>query len=230
MTGHVQTPTGGTAGPAHHPLLPADCDVLRDMLGWRVRDLRVEVCEGGRGRTDSYHAKQLAQHAAMAVTDLPLVANRIEVACLGRASSRPGGAEFSERADGRPPRRVLLATGDSRLLSAGRDHLTERGCVVATAAGGVECVARLREFAPDVVVLDTDLLWGGADGVLARLRAAGDAKVPVVLLASPSDVLPWLVGRVADPVAAEIEKPVAMDTLWRAVRSAAGEAAAGPEA
>ena len=40
----------------------------------------------------------------------------------------------------------------------------------------------LREFAPDAVVLDTDLLWGGADGVLADLRARGNRPVPVVLL------------------------------------------------
>jgi hypothetical protein len=32
-----------------------------------------------QGRTGTYHAKQIAQHAAMELADLPIVANEIEV-------------------------------------------------------------------------------------------------------------------------------------------------------
>ena len=55
---------------------------LQTRLGSRVRQLRV-VCrnEGvvlyGSART--YHAKQLAQHLVMEITDLPILANEIEV-------------------------------------------------------------------------------------------------------------------------------------------------------
>ena len=45
-------------------------------------DLRLVVLDQGvvlEGRATCYYAKQLAQHVAMAVTGLPLVANRIEV-------------------------------------------------------------------------------------------------------------------------------------------------------
>jgi hypothetical protein len=55
--------------------------VLR-RLGNRIRDLRVEVQEAGvilRGRTTTYHVKQLAQHAAMELGNLPVLANDIEV-------------------------------------------------------------------------------------------------------------------------------------------------------
>lgn len=55
---------------------------LRAQLGRRIRDLNLEVRDGGlilRGRADSYHAKQLAQHAVMSMTNLPLAANQIEV-------------------------------------------------------------------------------------------------------------------------------------------------------
>ena len=51
-------------------------------LGRRVRGLQVLVQEAGvvlRGRAPTYYAKQLAQHALMAVSDLPIVANAIEV-------------------------------------------------------------------------------------------------------------------------------------------------------
>ncbi len=51
-------------------------------LGNRIRDLRVLIRPEGmilQGRAATYHAKQLAQHAAMELADLPILANRIEV-------------------------------------------------------------------------------------------------------------------------------------------------------
>lgn len=56
--------------------------ILRQELRGRVRDLRLEVTEGGLillGCCVSYHSKQLAQHALIGKTDCPIVANRIEV-------------------------------------------------------------------------------------------------------------------------------------------------------
>lgn len=51
-------------------------------LGGRVRDLRLVLQDHGlvlRGRAPTYHAKQLAQHAVMTATRLPILANEIEV-------------------------------------------------------------------------------------------------------------------------------------------------------
>ena len=51
-------------------------------LGNRIRDLRVRIHPGGmvlQGRTATYHAKQLAQHAAMELAELPILANDIQV-------------------------------------------------------------------------------------------------------------------------------------------------------
>jgi hypothetical protein len=56
--------------------------LLQRRLGNRIRDLSVLVVPGGlvlQGRTATYHAKQLAQHALMELCDLPIVANDIEV-------------------------------------------------------------------------------------------------------------------------------------------------------
>jgi hypothetical protein len=49
-------------------------------LAGRVRDLRLRVGERGvtlRGYARTYYAKQLAQHAVMEATDLPVAANEI---------------------------------------------------------------------------------------------------------------------------------------------------------
>jgi hypothetical protein len=56
--------------------------LMQSRLGHRIRDLRVLVLPGGvilQGRATTYHAKQLAQHAAMQLSSLPILANEIEV-------------------------------------------------------------------------------------------------------------------------------------------------------
>ena len=68
------------------PPLVTDEERLENMLlrrlGNRVRDLRVTVLPAGvilHGRTATYHAKQLAQHAAMELGEMPILSNDIEV-------------------------------------------------------------------------------------------------------------------------------------------------------
>jgi len=56
--------------------------LLQRRLGNRIRDLRIRLQAEGvilHGRTATYHAKQLAQHAAMELGNLPILANDIEV-------------------------------------------------------------------------------------------------------------------------------------------------------
>jgi hypothetical protein len=55
---------------------------LRVRLSGRVRDLQVLGRDNGlvlQGRSRTYYGKQLAQHAVMEATALPIVANEIEV-------------------------------------------------------------------------------------------------------------------------------------------------------
>src|SRR5262249_13722945 len=55
---------------------------VQDELIGRVRDFRLMMGEGGLvlvGRTSTYYAKQLAQEAVMRATNLPIVANEIDV-------------------------------------------------------------------------------------------------------------------------------------------------------
>jgi hypothetical protein len=55
---------------------------IRRRLSGRVRDFQLVVRDRGlvlRGRSRTYYAKQLAQHAVMETTSLPIRANQIEV-------------------------------------------------------------------------------------------------------------------------------------------------------
>src|SRR5207253_2004545 len=55
---------------------------IRHRLGNRVRDLRIIVRQEGmilQGHASTFYAKQLAQHAAMELAELPILANDIEV-------------------------------------------------------------------------------------------------------------------------------------------------------
>lgn len=56
--------------------------LLQRRLNGRVRDLRLLVQELGiilQGQTSTYYAKQMAQHAAVEITGLTILANEIEV-------------------------------------------------------------------------------------------------------------------------------------------------------
>ena len=58
-----------------------EAQVQTRLIG-RVADLRIEEQENGliiRGRSGTFYAKQLAQHAVTAVTPTPIAANEIEV-------------------------------------------------------------------------------------------------------------------------------------------------------
>jgi hypothetical protein len=61
----------------------ADLEVnVQRRLGGRVREFRLVVQDCGlvlQGHSQTYHAKQLAQHAIMEATQVPILANDIEV-------------------------------------------------------------------------------------------------------------------------------------------------------
>lgn len=84
--------------------------------------------------------------------------------------------------------RVLIADPDEYLLDSYRQYLERDGFEVFTAASGLECVARLRDQAPDVLILEPALPWGWGDGVLAMMRDELDVpRVPVIVLSYGGD-------------------------------------------
>jgi two-component system, OmpR family, response regulator MprA len=76
---------------------------------------------------------------------------------------------------------ILVVDDDAGLRRALRRVLASQGFEVEVAAGGDEALARLRERAYDLVVLD--VMMPGSDGieVCERLRSCGD-RLPVLML------------------------------------------------
>ncbi len=109
--------------------------------------------------------------------------------------------------------RVLIADSDQSLLRVYRELLPQAIFEVMTASSGLECVARLRERVPNVLVLEPQLPWGGGDGVLATMRGMPDlAAVPVMILTSCRDRR--VLDRVAPfPICDYQVKPVPPDRL-----------------
>jgi carbon storage regulator len=78
--------------------------------------------------------------------------------------------------------RILIADRDEFLLATYREHLCRYGAIVATATTGLTCLEQLRDFLPDVLVLDPAIPWGGGDGVLALMHEEPAIRPASVLL------------------------------------------------
>ncbi len=115
--------------------------------------------------------------------------------------------------------RVLVADGDESFLEIVQCFLWDWGHEAETAADGLECMAILREFFPDVLVLDQELLWGGSDGVLSKM--AEDALLPdmAVILTGNEEIAESLVGLSSLPVAC-LAKPYRLNELLTHIQSA----------
>ncbi|MFL0564809.1 response regulator transcription factor [Microbacterium sp. 179-I 1D1 NHS] len=90
------------------------------------------------------------------------------------------------RVDGSPVR-VLVVDDEANLSDLLRMALQNEGWDARTAANGQEALNLVREFAPDLLVLD--IMMPGIDGmeVLKRLRTAGN-DVPVLFLTAKDAV------------------------------------------
>jgi DNA-binding response OmpR family regulator len=81
--------------------------------------------------------------------------------------------------------RVLIADADWKLLGRYESFLEESGLEVVTASTALQCVELLRDFEPDVLVLEEELPWGQGDGVLDLMQTEPDVPVrPVIVLSS----------------------------------------------
>jgi DNA-binding response OmpR family regulator len=66
--------------------------------------------------------------------------------------------------------RLLWADADPTLSEVCARYFTQRGFDVRTSSSALDCLLQLGDFRPEVVVLDENLLWGGAAGLIERLR------------------------------------------------------------
>jgi DNA-binding response OmpR family regulator len=115
--------------------------------------------------------------------------------------------------------RVLMADPDESLQSVYREPLMHEGFELLTAVSGLECVARMKEHSPEVLVLEPQLPWGGGEGVLSVMgEIPWLAAVPVMVLTSCRD--PHLMEAVTRfPVSDYQVKPLAPDRLAGRLRA-----------
>lgn len=108
--------------------------------------------------------------------------------------------------------RVLVADTDEVVLEIIQSFLWDRGHEAEVACDGLECISILREFAPDVLVLDQDLLWGGSNGVLAQMN--DDPLLPLipVILTAQGQIDDELIALTCLPVAC-LQKPYRLGEL-----------------
>ncbi len=126
---------------------------------------------------------------------------------------------------GRKKVRVLLADANEQLAEIYRYFLASRGHAVEVAHSDLDCLVRLRQNRPEILVLDLDLVRSGWAGVLVWLRAPEHGPAPAILLTATDDARDALAAVGLPPVAGCLRKPFDLDALVEGVRVAAAPVA-----
>ncbi len=156
---------------------------------------------------------------------------RGEVVQPARSADDSRESAAAESEDPIMPVRVLIADPDEYLLDSYRGYLEQHGFAVLTATTGLECVQRLRDSGPDVLVLEPSIPWGWGDGVLAMMHEESDVpSLPVIVLTYGCDrsVLYRLAPYRIDDYQVKPMRPRQLAELIRAV-AARGKCEASPE-
>lgn len=118
--------------------------------------------------------------------------------------------------------RVLIADADPHLARLLCKFLSGHGYAGVAASHAGECLTKLRDLAPDLVVLDLALPRCEGDGVLSCLRGERHAALPRVVLTAPWST--HCLGRlIVPPVVGCLLRPFSRTGLLNAVRRALGE-------
>jgi len=119
-------------------------------------------------------------------------------------------------------RRVLLTTDDQVAKTAYPPLLESLGYEVELVHDGLECYQKLRQEPPDILIMESNLKWDGADGVVDQMRDDPDLfAIPVVMITDESN--PYLLADwMEDPVVACLKKPFPLSDLLQNVLLADG--------
>jgi DNA-binding response OmpR family regulator len=116
--------------------------------------------------------------------------------------------------------RILLAEDDEEFVELLQPFLSERGYECEAVNDGLRCLSMLRQFEPDILVLDNDLLWGGAEGVLVQMRSE-PSFCRIAVIFTSGEITPSLARVVAGPpVVAHLEKPFSLRELLSVIDTA----------
>jgi DNA-binding response OmpR family regulator len=114
---------------------------------------------------------------------------------------------------------LLIADSDAALCDLYQRFLNRHGYQVAIASDGLDCLKKLRQERPALLVLERELRWGGGDGVLAWLREEHAVSGVAVVLTTTGS----LSNRADDmkpPVVRFLPKPFTLVALLDTVRAA----------
>ncbi len=115
--------------------------------------------------------------------------------------------------------RILIAEPDELLSAAYRAFLAAEGVEVLAVSNVRDCLATLRETAPDLLILDPELTWKCGADIGSLLDEGRDCPaIPVLLLTSR----PEKVAAASPPArCCLLIKPVSPATVARVVRTLA---------
>lgn len=119
--------------------------------------------------------------------------------------------------------KLLIAESDSNLRAACEQFFTEYGFDVETASDGISCVKKLSQMTPDLLVMDMDLNWGGADGVLDHLHDEYPKRDIPVILTEATEYPQEFAKIVEPPVVACIPKPFRLAKLLERIDTTLNE-------
>ena len=83
-----------------------------------------------------------------------------------------------------PPQKILICDDDETLVDILETLFRGQGFAVVTAANGIECLERIEEETPDLLILDLDLPDMDGFQVLEELSGDGAARAPIVIVLS----------------------------------------------
>jgi CheY-like chemotaxis protein len=108
---------------------------------------------------------------------------------------------------------MLIADGDAESCDHYRRFLPELGYEVETSSDGLDCVRKLSQMTPDVLVLDLELRWGGVEGVLGWLREE-PLFLPKKVVLTSAETAAHIIDRLASPpVVKTLTKPFPLSAL-----------------
>jgi CheY-like chemotaxis protein len=116
-------------------------------------------------------------------------------------------------------RGLLIAETDRDLCDLYDRLFTHHGWQVRTSNGALDCLTQLRQHLPQLLILDGQLPWGGAEGLLAVMRDDPSlARIPVIL--TTTEAAPEAEsGSAPPPVVQTLWKPFSLAVLLELVRS-----------
>jgi DNA-binding response OmpR family regulator len=81
-------------------------------------------------------------------------------------------------------KKILIIDDEAKIVEMVKAYLEAEGYAVCTAENGVEALARNREYAPDLIILDLMLPDIAGEQVCALIRA--ESSVPIIMLTAKS--------------------------------------------